>query len=81
MRKIKIDRVNPFTGQPTKYSAWTIQDEAIHRGYNYADYWEKNYHPNDNMPSLHAMLKNAYQEGFLHGFAHKFDDTNYEGDK
>ena len=79
MRKIKIDRVNPFTGQPTKYSAWTIQDEAIHRGYNYADYWEKNYHPNDNMPSLHAMLKNAYQEGFLHGFAHKFDQTNYEG--
>ena len=78
MRKIKIDRVNPFTGQPTKYSAWSIQDEAIHRGYNYADYWEKNYHPNDNMPSLHAMLKNAYQEGFLHGFEHKFDDTNYE---
>ena len=58
--------------------AWTVQDEAIHRGYNYADYWEKNYHPNDNMPSLHAMLKNAYQEGFLHGFAHKFDQTNYE---
>ena len=60
--------------------SWTIQDEAIHRGVNYADV---------NMPillelrkdegiTIHAMLKNAYQEGFLHGFEHKFDNTNYE---
>jgi hypothetical protein len=59
---------------------WTIVDEAIHRGMNYA---------NDNLESiillrkdegmqLHAILKNAYQEGFLHGFEHKFDQTNYE---
>lgn len=59
---------------------WTVLDEAIHRGVNYADV---------NMPvlvelrrdegvTLHAMLKNAYQEGFLHGFEHKFDNTNYE---
>ena len=80
-RKILVDLTQEPDGTITNVSIerpWSIQDEAIHRGYNYADYWEKNYHPNDNMPSLHAMLKNAYQEGFLHGFAHKFDQTNYE---
>jgi hypothetical protein len=59
---------------------WSIQDEAIHRGNNYAD-------ANDDIMvdlmrtdgmSFHAVLKNAYQEGFLHGFEHKFDNTNYE---
>lgn len=58
---------------------WTIQDEAIHRGMNYAN-------ENDKMlkelmregVDLFAILKNAYQEGFLHGFAHKFDNTHYE---
>lgn len=59
---------------------WTVADEAIHRGMNYAS---------NNLPivqdlmqnegmSFHAVLKNAYQEGFLHGFEHKFDQTNYE---
>ena len=80
MRKIKIDRVNPFTGQPTKYSAWTIQDEAIHRGNNYADanLGTTTMLRKDEGMTLHAILKNAYVEGFLHGFEHKFDDTNYE---
>ena len=83
MSKIKIDKVNPFTGQPTKYSAWTINDEAIHRGNNYA---EKHAKLNQDAvryreATMHAVLKNAYQEGFLHGFEHKFDQTNYEEKK
>ena len=59
---------------------WTIQDEAIHRGMNYAEFWEKDIKEliQDEGMSLHAILKNAYQEGFLHGFEHKFDQTNYE---
>ena len=83
MKRLKIDRVNPFTGQPTKYSAWTIQDEAIHRGYNYAEMHAKAHQDlaRYKETTVHAILKNAYVEGFLHGFAHKFDDTNYEGDK
>ena len=59
--------------------AWTIQDEAIHRGVNYAEYWEdavKEMMQHEGL-SLHAILKNAYQTGFLHGFEHKFDNTNY----
>ena len=59
---------------------WTIQDEAIHRGVNYADYWGdgvKEMMQHEGL-SLHAILKNAYQTGFLHGFEHKFDNTNYE---
>jgi len=80
MSKIKIDKVNPFTGQPTKYSAWTINDEAIHRGGNYADANLEiiaELRKEKNM-TMYAILKNAYQEGFLHGFEHKFDQTNYE---
>jgi hypothetical protein len=61
-------------------SKWSLYDEASHRGGNYADAnleiiaelrKEKNI-------TMYALLKNAYQEGFLHGFAHKFDQTNYE---
>ena len=60
--------------------AWTIQDEAIHRGYNYAEKHAKNHQDlaRYKETTVHAILKSAYQEGFLHGFAHKFDDTNYE---
>jgi len=63
--------------------AWTIQDEAIHRGNNYAEVTEPMLKEimKDEHISVHAMLKNAYQEGFLHGFEHKFDNTNYEGNK
>jgi hypothetical protein len=59
---------------------WTVADEAIHRGGNYADAnleiiaelrKEKNV-------TMYAILKNAYEQGFLHGFEHKFDQTNYE---
>ena len=59
---------------------WTIQDEAIHRGMNFADAKGSEYQMlvNDEGMSFHAVLKNAYQEGFLHGFEHKFDQTNYE---
>ena len=59
---------------------WTIQDEAIHRGTNYASDKREEFillMREEGVP-LHAVLKNAYQEGFLHGFEHKFDQTNYE---
>lgn len=59
---------------------WTVVDEAIHRGVNYAEANEeilKDLIRSEGM-SFHAVLKNAYQEGFLHGFEHKFDNTNYE---
>jgi hypothetical protein len=58
---------------------WTIRDEAIHRGYNYAE------EVSDEMAqamrdgiSLKAVLKQAFEDGFLNGFEHKFDNTNYE---
>ena len=58
---------------------WTIQDEAIHRGYNYSeDKYEITQELMREGASLKAVLKQAYQEGFLHGFQHKFDNTNYE---
>ena len=57
---------------------WTVADEAIHRGMNYANEWEQIIKTELRGISIHAMLKNAYQEGFLHGFEHKFDQTNYE---
>jgi hypothetical protein len=57
---------------------WTVADEAIHRGVNYADEWEPMIRSELRGISIHAILKNAYQEGFLHGFEHKFDQTNYE---
>ena len=61
----------------SKYK-WTLNDEAIHRGINYADKMVKFYNDGEFIVSLQAKLKNAYQEGFLHGFEHKFDQTNYE---
>ena len=80
MSKIKIDKVNPFTGQPTKYSAWTLYDEATHRGGNYADHWiaETKELMQDEGMTLHSVMKQAYLQGFIHGFEHKFDQTNYE---
>ena len=66
-------------GLTKHHYAWTVEDEAIHRGVNYAEYWERNV--KDLLKegvSLHAILKNAYQEGFLHGFEHKFDQHNYD---
>jgi hypothetical protein len=69
------ERINGRVIQP-----WSIQDEAIHRGNNYAECWAKDIKElmRDEGVSMHAILKNAYQEGFLHGFEHKFDQTNYE---
>jgi hypothetical protein len=62
---------------------WSIQDEAIHRGHNYAS--ANTLITQDLMReeglTFHGALKNAYQEGFLHGFTHKFDDNNYEEKK
>jgi hypothetical protein len=59
---------------------WSIQDEAIHRGVNYAEKHAKAHLDlvRYKEATVNAILKNAYQEGFLHGFAHKFDDVNYE---
>jgi hypothetical protein len=68
-------KVNTYNGK------WSINDEAIHRGVNYANYMEKILKENPDEfggKPVHALLKNAYQEGFLHGFEHKFDQTNYE---
>jgi hypothetical protein len=59
---------------------WSINDEAIHRGNNYAEKHAKAHQDavRYKEATMYAILKNAYQEGFLHGFAHKFDQTNYE---
>lgn len=64
----------------TKALNWTVVDEAIHRGYNFATANEKMLRDSmqDEGTSLHAVLKHAYQTGFVHGFEHKFDNTNYE---
>jgi hypothetical protein len=64
----------------TYSGGWTINDEAIHRGHNYAEQHAKSHLDlvRYKEATVHAILKNAYQEGFLHGFAHKFDDVNYE---
>jgi hypothetical protein len=71
---------NHKTKMNTYDGKWTINDEAIHRAMNFAS---QNIHlvkevMRDEGLSFHAVLKNAYQEGFLHGFEHKFDQTNYE---
>jgi len=61
---------------------WSINDEAIHRGTNYATAkHEVAKELLDEGANLRSMLKQAYQEGFLHGFEHKFDQTNYEEKK
>jgi hypothetical protein len=59
---------------------WTVADEAIHRGNNYADFWiaETKELMREEGMTLHSVMKQAYQEGFMHGFEHKFDQTNYE---
>ena len=83
-KKILVDIIEEDDGTVTDRTqtfAWTINDEAIHRGNNYAEQHAK---LNQDAvrykeATVHAILKNAYQEGFLHGFAHKFDDVNYEG--
>jgi hypothetical protein len=74
--RVKLDR----NGKVIERRVWTIHDEAIHRGMNYATANEKIIAElrRDEGVRLHAILKNAYQEGFLHGFEHKFDNTNYE---
>ena len=61
-------------------SEWTVADEAIVRANNYANEWEiptKELMQEEGV-RLHAVMKNAYLEGFLHGFEHKFDQHNYE---
>jgi hypothetical protein len=72
---------NHNTKTNTYNGKWSINDEAIHRGVNYAEIWADNYKAWATRPDLRAMLKNAYQEGFLHGFEHKFDQHNYEEKK
>jgi hypothetical protein len=59
---------------------WSINDEAIHRGANYAEHNLEIVATlrQEQAMTMFAVLKNAYQEGFLHGFAHKFDEHNYE---
>lgn len=59
---------------------WTVLDEAIHRGNNYAQQHAKAHLDavRYREATMHAILKNAYQEGFLHGFEHKFEQHNYE---
>jgi hypothetical protein len=62
---------------------WSINDEAIHRGHNYASantLTMRDMMRDEGVP-LHAVLKNAYEQGFLHGFEHKFDQHNYEEKK
>jgi hypothetical protein len=61
---------------------WTVADEAIHRGVNYAEHMMKLLMDlKEEGMTMHGILKNAYQEGFLHGFEHKFDQHNYEEKK
>ena len=70
-----VKRITEWAKQP-----WTLLDEAIHRGGNYAEANLEHIcllRKDEGMP-MFAILKNAYQEGFLHGFEHKFDNTNYE---
>jgi hypothetical protein len=61
-------------------TTWSIQDEASHRGFNYAEKWieETKMLLRDEGMTLHSVMKTAYMQGFLHGFEHKFDQTNYE---
>ena len=82
MSKIKLSINGTILGKPVGGDAtkWTVADEAIHRGNNYAS---ANLEivtmlRQDEGMSLHAVMKQAYTEGFLHGFEHKFDQTNYE---
>ena len=51
----------------------TIQNEAIKRGNAYADKEEETVEMlrHDEGVSLHAIIKNAYQDGFLKGVAYR----------
>lgn len=71
---MKTNLFNTYNGK------WSIYDEAIHRGVNYASEREKIIKElrQEKNVTLFAILKNAYMEGFVHGFEHKFDNTNYE---
>ena len=59
--------------------AWSIRDEATHRGVKYTEevYDEVVQSIREGM-SFHAVIKQAFEDGFLNGFTHKFDDNNYE---
>ena len=59
---------------------WSVYDEASHRGNNYADFWiaETKELMQDEGMTLHSVMKQAYLQGFIRGFEHKFDQTNYE---
>jgi hypothetical protein len=59
---------------------WTVADEAIHRGANYAEHNLETVSllRKEQGMTMFAILKNAYQEGFMHGFTHRFDDHSYE---
>lgn len=82
MSKIKLNINGTILGKTVSGEAtkWTIADEAIHRGGNYADANLEivaTLRKEEGM-TMYAVLKNAYQQGFLNGFGHKFDNTNYE---
>lgn len=82
MKKLKLNINGTILGKPVggDASKWTLLDEAIHRGVNFAEVKSLEYQMlmHDEGMTFEAVLKNAYQEGFLHGFEHKFDQTNYE---
>ncbi len=70
---MKTNLFNTYNGK------WSIHDEAIHRGVNYAEHMEKQLKElRAEGMTMHGILKTAYMEGFVHGFEHKFDQTNYE---
>ena len=82
MSKIKLNINGTILGKPVGgYAAkWTLVDEAIHRANNYADANLEivgNLRREEGM-TMRAVLQNAYETGFLNGFEHKFDQTNYE---
>jgi hypothetical protein len=79
IRQIINEREEKFN---TYNGKWSINDEAIKRAYDYAiNKYEITKELLDEGASLKAVIKQAYQEGFLHGFEHKFDQTNYEEKK
>ena len=73
--RVKVDR----NGNVISRRPWTLRDEAIHRGHNYAEEVadEMAQAMREGM-NFHAVIKQAFEDGFLTGFAHKFDNTNYE---
>ena len=51
----------------------TLLDRARIQGHNFADDWEERIQMliDDEGMSIHAILKNAYQMGFMGGFTYK----------